>query len=78
MQIARKRKSDKFDRIGNIDKDHDSSYGGSQDAMEQDDLGTGQMENLPITAFHPNLGMIELATIIKDNSLNRYGIQLLQ
>lgn len=40
--------------------------------MEQDDLSTGQMENLLITAFHPNLGMLELVDIIKDNAVNTH------
>jgi hypothetical protein len=66
----KKKKSDKFDRFGNVDKEQDSSYGGSQDAMEQDDLE--QVKNLPISAYHPNCGVMKVTTLIKDNLVNQH------
>lgn len=65
-----KKKTGKFDRIGNIDREQDSSHGGSQDAMEHDELDIDQQGQMPIAAYHPNVGMMELtadANISKEN-----------
>lgn len=62
-----KKKSDKFDRFGKIDKEHDS-HGDSQEAMEEDNFSESseyssekiQEQVIPIAAFHHSIGVLQL------------------
>jgi hypothetical protein len=54
--------------MGGFDREQESSHGDSQDAMEEDMESGGQQEeyvqkkDLPIAAFHPTTGIIQIAT----------------
>lgn len=68
-----RKSSRKFDRIGKIDKEADSGHEGSmEEAMEQmqhDDIAN--TEEVPIAAFHPNVGMISVG-----NTMDKRGLSL--
>jgi hypothetical protein len=62
-----KKKSDKFDRFGKIDKEHDS-HSDSQEAMEDDNFSESseysfekiQEQVIPIAAFHHSISVLQL------------------
>jgi hypothetical protein len=61
-----RKRNDKFNRMGRLDRDQESSYGESQDALEdatitsnQQDLQNQNLRNvLPLAVLHPTKDLI--------------------
>lgn len=65
-----KKRFGKFDRIGSIDREKDSSHGGSQDAMDMN-----HQVQMPIAAFHPSVGLMEF---FDENSISKEKVAMVE